>query len=524
MRFVLCLLLIAATAGCPQSSTPDGDAGVDVDRTRDDAVALPPGEPAAPPEPSVSPGVEPEPGVPTDGGGMGPEPGPDDDGGTPSPDVDGGEPEPSDGGAEPEPEPEPVSSRYGVANVGEYCAPTQGTTCAAGLDCLLLYGEGGVCGSSCDTEGAACAGGVCTDFGLDDGTLVCGELRTSGATCDLVDLIGCEDGFECVGFSGDVNECRAACSCAPGEDSCQGGCAAGTCIPVNTTGEGLCGIAVNPGGACSPATDDTLCAGGICSLAFGSSDGTCRDRCSSDDMTCGSGTTCLMYNDSTGGCEPTTGRTHGEPCTTGSPGVGFTMSCALGFTCRDLSDTNTPGYGTCIEDCPSGTCNTLGASCYGGVPAAGGATLDNVCIVNKSLGEECSFPAFYCEADEQGCVAGTCKTLCTKSNCPNGACECSGGDVCNDLLGHATLGVCGTTAPLGATCDLDITVFCEPAPNESVAGNAFNACINNSCRMLCEVPNDSGVDVLACPAGMECVADPWGQLDAPLKVCATPVE
>ncbi|MCP4501206.1 MAG: hypothetical protein GY822_14700 [Deltaproteobacteria bacterium] len=512
MRVLLWIFLACALCACPNSNGV-ADAG-DGSRSRDDAIGLPPGEPSVR-EPDVEPG---DGGVFVDF----------QDGGTSilqdGGSVDGGAAVPQDAG---------FDDRFGVATLGEACAPTQGTICEADLVCMPIFGLGGVCARPCATAGEDCiTGGVCSDLDLDVGLLVCATLEPEGAACDLATLVGCQGEAQCLGDPLEA-VCVTPCACAAGEASCAGGCSSGVCVSYNEQGEGNCGTAVPLGGSCSPIPDRTFCEAGICLFEGDPRDGgICWQECTSPgDVICPANTGCMMLSDTLGTCQTTAGREQGALCTTGAVSVGVVLGCAANFSCRDLYEDDAPGWGKCLRSCDiTSDCTPYGADCFTGVPLASGATI-KACLTLNDLGESCSFPEPYCagQANNVICVdyasGGTCSQGCTLANCTPGgpSCECFTGQQCLSVLSDPAQGVCGQGAALDEFCDEQNFVFCDDAPGQDVATNALSYCFNNTCRYFCEFPNAvGGVDSRVCPQGMECVVDPIGRVDPSLKICATP--
>lgn len=526
-------LLVGATlvvSACDSGRLQPQDGGVEPDTLPLPIVDA--GEPGVP-EPSVGPGAEPDsdggepdvgPGVePDTDGGAEPDPGPTDGG---SPDIDAGEP--FDAGP-------PVI--YSVAAEGEPCYVQGGTPCADGLLCAPIFNSGaGTCAQSCDVVDTPCpSGGTCTDLPFNGSpNLVCADRAAEGEGCSVEDLILCGSDGACL--SDDTEPlgatCRTRCTCAQGETSCAGGCASGSCVVVDpAAGGGFCGAPRAVGQSCSPAANAQLCEGdAVCLLDRTTPEtGTCRARCNTpgdaDSACLALPTPHACFGPANAGtCLPTTNRTQGEVCTTGTPAPDIARTCANGFACLSVHADDAPGFGRCLRDCSGGQPDCVGnETCFSVENLAPGG--GQRCITELPRGTQgCDPPEPNCD---DTCVVdadgnGICRLSCTIANCPGGNCECGASESCLGLLADPAMGICGTTVERGETCDEDAEIFCADAPNQDVDGNAFSICLS-TCYFVCEFdPADGPVVNLDCPAGLECAADPTGRLLSTVKVCVEP--
>ncbi len=419
------------------------------------------------------------------------------------------------------------------------CYEAAGAVCEDGLVCAPYFVSGaGTCARPCATEGQACAGGgTCASFGSDEEpSLACATEVAEGAGCDPEQLLLCAGEGVCIPDDdaplGGV--CRTPCTCQTGSSCSTSACGADTCVVINLmTSSGYCGAAAQAGEACDPIGGGVFCEGDATCLIDGLGVGTCRLRCDAPgtgDPICSGlpGHACFGEVDD-GFCLPTTNLGQGEACTDGTTTPVIALTCAAGFDCIHDPAKHTAGFGSCLEDCTAdgdATCETGG--CYD--IDADPVVVDARCLSELPRGARGCDPLEIVCGDVAGvCVNlsddSICKKRCAFADCPGGSCACAVGESCVAFLDNALEGVCGTLVAEGGACDEDADLYCAPAPGQESEGNAFAVCAADTCQYLCRYPDSTtGAPVdLACPAGMECAADPTGRLLPTVHVCRDPV-
>ena len=202
----------------------------------------------------------------------------------------------------------------------------------------------------------------------------------------------------------------------------------------------------------------------------------------------------------------------------------ISRTCAVGSNCISVHDDDPAGIGRCLKNCAGNQAACVGdETCFNveSVAPGGGSR----CLRELPRGSQgCNPPEPTCEdiCVVDGAGGGICRLQCSMATCPGGSCACGAGEECVGIFADPTIGVCGTVAQRGESCNEDEEIFCAAAPNSDVATNAFSICLG-TCYFVCEFdPADGPVVNLDCPAGLQCVPDPTGRLLSTVKVCVEP--
>jgi hypothetical protein len=354
-----------------------------------------------------------------------------------------------------------------------------GDTPLTGGDECIMFGASATLGQLAGTTISDCA--ACTGVTYGTGTCV---MDCPGGSCGPTPIAG---GDECVSFGSSatlgqlagttISDCAACTGVAYGTGTCVMDCPGGSCGPTPIAGGDECvsfgssatlgqlagttisdcaactGVAYGtgtcvmdcPGGSCG----DTPLTGGDECIMFGASAtlgqlaGTTISDCSAcTGVTYGTGT-CVV--DCPGGsCGPSP-QTGGDECV--SFGASATVGALAGTTISDCSACTgvTYGTGTCVVDCPGGSC--------GPTPLAGG----DECVVFGASATVGALAGTYIGNCDDCTTAldygtGTCVVGCVGSEC--GYPPQPGGDECVYFGGVVTVGaLIGTSVSDCYSCE-----------------------------------------------------------------------